>query len=214
MNVLKEAVQLDPVFLNMVQTAGRFEKADEFNQVMNRFLHQQDEYEKLVEATAPFLIFVGANKWYGVLQGFANSLADELVSLGQAVITTNNTYGDYQKIPTKKLMNQHYKAVIGFQAAALEKEMFQNMKGRKVQFWFDNPIFFSDFFTNHSKDTYVLCQDAYYADYIKEYYGIRNAIPFPPGGTVFEGNFGEKNMMWCLLEVMSHCRKENMGMCF
>ncbi len=192
MSVLKETGQLESVFLKMVQEAGRLKKGDDFKRAMNAFLSQDEEYIKLVEDTAPFLIFVGTDKWCGVLQGFANSLADELVSLGQAVITTNNTYGEYSKIPTEKLMNQYYKAVIGFQASALEKDIFRNMNGRKVQFWFDNPIFFEDFFCNHSKETYVLCQDAYYADYIRGYYGLPNAMQFPPGGNVFEGEICEK----------------------
>lgn len=192
MPMLKDAGKLDEVFLNVVKQAGYHGETNVFNEVMNGFLQGNNEYEKIVEDTAPFLIFVGAEVWCGILTGFANSLADELVALGQAVITTNNTYGDYQKISTEKLMNQQYKAVIGFQASALEKEMFQNMKGPKVQFWFDDPIFFDDAFRNHSKKTNILCQDAYYADYIREHYGILKARQFPPGGTVLEEIPSEK----------------------
>ncbi len=183
MPMLKAVGMLDEVFLHMVQVAEHYGETETFSKAMNCFLQDSGEYEKLIEDTAPFLIFVGAEIWCGILTGFANALADELVALGQAVITTNNTYGDYQNISTEKLMNQQYKAVIGFQAVALEKEMFQNMKGQKVQFWFDDPAFFDDFFRNLSKEANILCQDAYYADYIREYYGIPNARQFPPGGT-------------------------------
>lgn len=183
MSRLKEAGALDEVFLHMVHLAGDSGEIESFKREMNCYLQDNEKYERIVEDTAPFLIFVGAEVWCGILTEFANAFADELVALGQAVITTNNTYGNYQEIPTEKLMNQQYKAIIGFQAAALEKEMFQKMKGKKIQFWFDDPIFFDEFFSNNSKETHILCQDAYYADYIREHYGILNAIQFPPGGT-------------------------------
>lgn len=192
MPTLKDAGKLDEVFLNIVKLAGCHGETEIFNKVMNAFLQDNNEYEKMIEDTAPFLIFVGAEIWCGILTGFATALADELVALGQAVITTDNTYGDYQMISTEKLMNQQYKAVIGFQASALEKEIFQNMKGPKVQFWFDDPIFFDDSFRNHSKKTNILCQDAYYADYIREHYNILKARQFPPGGTVLEEIPSEK----------------------
>lgn len=183
MPVLKKMGMLNEVFLHMLQVAERNGRTDDFNEEMNCFLQDVGKYEKLVEETAPILLFIGAEVWCGILTGFANSLAQELVALGQAVITTNNTYGNYQKISTEKLMNQQYKAIIGFQAAALEKEMFQNMKGKKVQFWFDDPLFFDEFFRNHSKETFILCQDSYYADYIREHYDIPKTMQFPPGGT-------------------------------
>lgn len=186
MPFLKKTGNLDEVFLHVVQLSEYAGSATEFNQLMNRFLADAKEYERIAENTAPCLVFVGDNTCSGVLAGFARSLADELAALGQAVITTDGKYGDYDRIPTDQLLNQHYKAVIGFQAPAFAKAMLQGMKGKKVQFWFDDPVFSRDFFANHVKDTYVLCQDGHYADFIKRYFNIPNSMQFPPGGTVIE----------------------------
>lgn len=183
MDFLKETDWLDEVFLQMVQLAERMGISAEFNQSMDIFLSDTREYDRLVENTAPCLVMVGDNICAGVLNGFANSLADELAALGQAVITTDSRYGDYKNIPTDVLLTQNYKAIIGFQAPALGKEMFQNMKGKKIQFWFDDPVFFHDLFSNNFEKTYVLCQDGNYADFIREYYKLSNAMQFPPGGT-------------------------------
>lgn len=192
MAFLKETGCLDEVFLCVAQLAERMGLAVEFNQVMNTFLSDTKEYDRVNENTAPFWVFVGDNTCSGVLAGFARYLADELAALGQAVITTDGKYGDYDSIPTDQLLNQHYKAVIGFQAPAFAKPMLQGMKGKKIQFWFDDPVFSGDFFANHVKETYVLCQDGNYAEYIKKHFDISNSTQFPPGGTMIENLPNEK----------------------
>lgn len=186
MEKLKESGKLNEIFLRMIQLAGHFGVAEAFNKVLGCFLTEAEQYEKVVRNTAPCLVLVGNGICCGVLAGFANSLADELVSLGQAVITTDGRYGDYNGMSANEFFSRHYKAVIGFQAYALKTEKYQNMKGKKIQFWFDNPIFFDDFWDKFSEQTYILCQDAYYAEFIREYYDIKNAMQFPPGGTVMK----------------------------
>lgn len=186
MPTLKDTGMLDEVFLHMVQLAGYRGEAESFHKEMNLFLQDNEAYERIAENTAPCLIFVGNDLCAGILAGFAHSLADELVALGQAVITTDDRYGDYQNIPTDTLLNQGYKAIIGFQTPAFEKEFLQKMKGKKIQFWFDNPVFFADNFERYPQETLYLCQDAYYADFMKRYYGISNAIQFPPAGNVIK----------------------------
>lgn len=192
MSFLKENDSLDRVFLQVTNLAECMGKAIEFRQAMNVFLSDTKELEKLAGNTAPCLIFVGDNICSGVLAGFARTLADELVSLGQNVITTDGRYGDYDSIPTDKLLNQQYKAIIGFQAPIFAKPMLREMNGKKIQFWFDNPVFSKDIFDKHIKDSYVFCQDRNYAEYIKKHYDMPNAMQFPPGGTVVNGLTNEK----------------------
>ncbi len=189
---LKDAGMLDSVFLQIVKLAGEYGKAENFNQIMNVFLQDGSEYEKIVEDTAPFLIFIGNDLCAGILNGFACSMADELVALGQAVITTDNKYGAYDNIPTDTLFNQNYKGIVGFQTPAFEKEIFQSLRGRKIQFWFDDPAFMADNINKSPKDMFYLCQDAYYADFIKNYYDVPGAIQFPPAGNVMENLSYEK----------------------
>lgn len=193
MTFLKETGWLDDVFLRVVQLAESLGVSAEFNQKMKAFLSDIKEYEMVTENTAPCLIFVGDNTCAGVLSGFAMYLADELVALGQAVVTTDDKYGDYNNISTEQLLNQSYKAIIGFQAPVFTKTLLHGMKGKKVQFWFDDPIFSRDFFANHEKDTYILCQDGNYAEFIRRHFDIPNSIQFPPGGMIIDNLSNEKN---------------------
>lgn len=186
MKMLRENGRLDEIFLHFVHIATKLDMAEEFTKALNIFLNDEAEYEKIASDTAPCLIFVSNENCYGVVVGFANSLADELVRFGQAVITTNDRYGNYHKLPTNTLLTQNYKAIIGFQSPALESETFQTMKGQRYQFWFDNPVFSIDFFRRTSKQTHILCQDAGYARFIREHYGIKNVMQFPPAGECIE----------------------------
>ena len=192
MRSLKLHGMLDEVFIHFLQSAEVAGVAAEFHVALNCFLENNGEYERIAKDTAPCLILVGSNMYYGVLAGFANSLADALVGLGQAVITTNGRYGGYDELSTEELQMQVYKAVIGFQAPALETDFFQKLKGGRYQFWFDNPIFSADFLGKASKHTHMLCQDAFYAKFMREYHHIENAIQFPPAGEEMEIHAEEK----------------------
>lgn len=182
MGALKEAGLLDKIFLHMMEAMSAHDKANDFKFAMSRFLDNPAEYDLITSDTAPILIMVADKKCYGVVAEFADIIADELVQLGQAVITTNDRYGDYSNIPTGKLLHQTYKAIIGFQSPALESETFSHAKGKRIQFWFDNPIFSADLFSKCSNDTLVLCHDGDYVRYIKEHFDVKNAIHFPLGG--------------------------------
>lgn len=183
MELLKKNEVLNKIFLRIVQEAERSGKVAEFNKVMTLFLADEGEYERILTDTAPCLIMVSNDiAWYGVVDGFANALADELVRLGQAVVTTNDRYGDYHNLPKELLLNQVYKAIIGFQASALQSETFRNMKGARYQFWLDDPMFSIDFFRRTPKQMYILCQDAYYAEFLRKHLYLGNAKQFPPAG--------------------------------
>lgn len=181
---LKNAGILDDVFLFFTQIMEQCGKKEEFAENMDFMLEDSGgNFEKIAIDTAPYLIFVGDETCYGVPNSFSGFLADELAGLGQAVITTDGKYGDYYDISSGELKNRIYKAVIGFQAPALESDFFRKIKGKRIQFWFDNPIFFNDFFSKVSEKTYILCQDAYYAEFIKAHYHIENVMQLPPAGS-------------------------------
>ncbi len=183
MEQLKGQNKLDETFWRIVHLAEQAGKKAEFSDAMNSFLTVARKYEQIVMDTAPILIMVSSDlEWYGVVDGFANSLADELVQMGQSVIITNGRYGDYYNIPQEKLLNQICKAVVGFQSPALQSATFRNVKGARYQFWLDNPIFSLEFFEKMPKETYVLCQDANYATFLREHYSLEKAMQFPPAG--------------------------------
>lgn len=148
-----------------------------FQQKLNLFLSDQREYERLAGQTAPFIVLRGDDTCGGVLQGFADDLADGLECNGQAVIMVDENFTQHEK-----LQNMVCKGVVGFQSKALEIDFFRKIRGPKFQFWFDNPLHFENVLRDLPEEYFILCQDANYAASIREYYHTQNAIQFPPGG--------------------------------
>lgn len=193
LNVLKEYNLLDEYFLQIFQMAESQNKSEDFKLAVDTFLNKEDEYEKFVADTAPWLILVANDDCHGVVTEFGRMLADALVSLGQAVITTNDRYGDYKSLSAEDLVQQVYKAIIGFQSPAFEKPLFSAMKGKKYQFWFDNPIFSIEHFAAIPKHMHVLCHDGDYVRYMREHYMLNNAMQFPLAGETGEIFRGEES---------------------
>ncbi len=174
---------LEDVFLRLINHAEKLGCDQEFSDVMGIMIDSFAEFEKLARNTAPYLIFVGDDTCYSVPKRFAAALSDELVELGQAVITTDGRHGEWKTGDDSNIaIPPILKGVVGCQMKILERDIFRRMACPKYQFWFDNPIYFNDMFYDLPKEYYILSQDADYADYIKRYYGTENAIQFPPAG--------------------------------
>lgn len=184
MEVLRENGCLEMIVMEFFAAAERMGKKSEFTEMLNRFLEDAPAYERLVANTAPILILIGNDICNGVVADFGDYLGDALVELGQAVISTNGRYGDFMQENPNEIFHRVYKAVVGFQSPALESEMFRRIKGRKYQFWFDNPLFSMEYFSNMSKQTCVLCHDGDYVRYIREHYLVEKALWFPLAGEV------------------------------
>lgn len=69
-----------------------------------------------------------------------------------------------------------FKGVIGFQTQVFTNPGFDRIKGRRLQFWFDDPAFFESMFTNVRQGDIILCQDGNYTDYINKIYGAFRRI--------------------------------------
>lgn len=193
MEDLKEKDALDEVLVGFVQEARQAGKLDAFKDWVNSFLADSEEYVKIAADTAPCLIVVSDDlSYYGVVDGFANYLADEMVALGQAVLTTNGRYGDYHCLSTSQFLQQTYKAIIGFQASVLQAESFRDMKGRRYQFWLDDPMYKIEFLGKAPKETRILCQDANYAKFLRVHLGLEYAIQFPPAGVKCDYDFQDR----------------------
>lgn len=183
--ILKEHGQLEHTFLRFTQIAQETNQASVFNDSLNTLLNDSGKYETIHSDTSPILIMVNNNGCYSVVANFANLLGDQLIQLGQAVILTNNRYGNYTTLPTEQLLGQNYKAIIGFQSPILASDTLLHTKGKRFQFWFDNPIFTMNFFSKTPKETCILCQDGDYADFIKHHFSVKKSIQFPPAGNGF-----------------------------
>lgn len=183
---------LESVLSQMYQIAESAGQLPILQDYLNQLLTSADAYEQIEAATAPFLIFRGDDTCYGILRDFADSLAEELRRLGQAVILAEADTIDYEY-----LQNHVCKGIIGFQAAALGNDFFKSLHGPKLQFWVDNPVFYQKGFERLGNDCYILCHDSNYLEYIKKYYHRESVIQMPPGGHVLTDvseaeTFGER----------------------
>lgn len=179
METLKNEGNLESVFSHFTSDLDSCELGI-FETHLARLLDDYEYFYNIQRNTAPILIISGDKQCFGVLNDFACELAKSLAHMGQAVVATDGRYGDFDKMEINERLL--VKGVIGFQAMSLEKDYFRKIHGPKLQFWFDNPIFFNDMLHDLSKDYYILCQDEFYGEYIKKFYNTQNAIVFPPAG--------------------------------
>ena len=186
MNELKLCDMLDAVLKEVMSYADKTQYTKKFSDYINNFLDNERMYTYVVQNTSPYYIITGDETCHGVLKRFALKLADALANRGQAVITSDGTYSmttsEGDNITLEKLESMNLKGVIGFQSIVLFRDYFKRFKCPKYIFWFDNPMYFRSLFHNIDDKYYFLCQDKYYAEFIKKYYGAANSIQFPPAG--------------------------------
>lgn len=151
-----------------------------FRDKLNMYVSDLKLFERVVRQTAPIFIISGNDICYGVLRDFADKLAETFASLGQALITTDGRYAPYSGL--EDIENRILKAIIGFQAPVLFEDYFRNFNADKYQFWFDDPVFFNNMFQKVDDSYWILCQDSYHAEHLKNHYSIDKALQFSPGG--------------------------------
>lgn len=187
MNDLHTLGATDRVLTTFYEYARTKNAFQEFQQNLNLFLSDPRLYGKYARETAPFIVLRGDDTCGGVLQGFADDLAEALWKNGQAVIMVDEDFARHEE-----LQGMVCKGIVGFQSKALEIDFFRKINGPKFQFWFDNPLHFMNVLRNLPEEYFVLCQDANYAALVREYYHTPNAIQFPPGGRLPRGCFQEE----------------------
>ncbi len=148
-----------------------------FKKELNLFLNQEQYFERIEAATAPYVIFRGDGTCHGVLRDFADCMETAFDELGQAYIVVEAGKTDYEKLGKRVC-----KGLVGFQTKAFGIDFFARMNAPKFQFWLDNPVFYKRQFEELPKDCHILCQDANYAEFIHTYYDMPNVMAFPPGG--------------------------------
>ncbi len=180
MCVLKNDGLLENVLDNMTSYAADAGQVDTFNAYVMDFLNNSELYKRVETDTAPFYIIMGDDICYGVLNRFAVCLIKELIESGQAVITSDGSYG--KTVELSYIEKHVLKGIVGFQAPVLFKEYFKTIDCPKYIFWFDHPVYFKDMLEKTDDSYHMLCQDRYYAEFMRKYYHIHNAIQLPPGG--------------------------------
>ncbi len=182
---LKNLGVLNDIFSSLSSYFNNFCLLNDFNNYLNDFI--ENGTNNIDKETAPFFIISGDDTCYGMLKSFSKRLAAALSALGEAVETSDKSFGASRSgIPEK---GKVYKAVIGFQSAGITSDYINSFSCPKFQFWFDNPVFFNDMKTLIPANGLVLCQDGDYADYINRYIKPDSAIHFPPAGSIAQGNY-------------------------
>ena len=154
--------------------------ADLYNGQLLEILNNDELFAKIKINTAPFYVIMGDNTCHGVLRRFAGDITKSLIKKGQAVITSDGSYG--MTVNLSDIEDNSLKGFIGFQSIVLFKDYFRKMKCPKYIFWFDNPMYFGNLFEGIDEKYYLLCQDRYYAEFIEEHFGAVNAMQLPPAG--------------------------------
>ena len=174
---------LDTVFADTVAGLPDKNVTLEFNKAVDEMLSDSGICTGISADTAPFLVIIGGDTCYGVLRQFGYSLAKALADIGEAVYTSEDADADIMRDVT-------FKGVIGFQTQIFANPEFDWIKGRRFQFWFDDPAFFESMFANARHGDLILCQDGNYTDYINKIYAA-DAVWFPPAGN-YSGPFDDE----------------------
>lgn len=182
---LKNPAVLNDIFSLLSSYFNNYCLLNDFNNYLNDFI--ENGTDDIAKETAPFFIISGDDTCYGMLKSFSKRLAAALSSLGEAVETSDKSFGTSRYgIPEK---GKVYKAIIGFQSAGITSDYINRFSCPKFQFWFDNPVFFYDMKTLIPAKGLVLCQDGDYAGYINRYIKPDSAIHFPPAGSISQNSY-------------------------
>lgn len=112
---------------------------------------------------------------YGMLDTFAKKLAAGLDKAGTGAVLSGELLRE-----GGNPLQEKWRAVVGFQAPALTNAALRKSSKATAQFILDHPMML-DIFPRNDEGIY-LCQDHYYAEYLKDFYGIQKAYHFPPAG--------------------------------
>lgn len=126
----------------------------------------------------PILILGLTGDCYGILQYFAKCLATSLSKMEIEVVTDV----DYKEgLNIQEIVKRKWAAVIGMANPNLWNEWTNYLQCPKYQFWFDDPIFFTEKIQSLGKCT-ILTLDSNYVNYINHNFNLQRALLLPPGG--------------------------------
>lgn len=190
---------LDTVFADTVAGIPDKNVMLGFNKTVDDMLSDSGICTAISADTAPFLVIIGGDTCYGVLRQFGYSIAKALADIGEAVYTSED-------VDAAMMSDITFKGVIGFQTQAFTNPGFDRIKGRRLQFWFDDPAFFESMFTNVRQGDIILCQDGNYTDYINKIYGA-DAVWFPPAGN-YSGPYDDEGRTLDIVFVGTYYKPE------
>ncbi|MGN0350669.1 MAG: glycosyltransferase [Roseburia sp.] len=193
---LKEIQVLEAILQEMVLEIMKFQKPEEMQSFLEDMLQHGRQYQYLYEETQPIMIFLGPTYCYNILNVFAEQLGKALEEQGQCI-----EYYDVEKEDVNglaRLVNQSYKALIGFQTWIMSVErkegnFFDLIQGPKYNFYVDHPIWLAEQLKSVPKDFSILTHDRNYKKFVEHYFkNVKKTCLLPPGGRTSAGDIWEK----------------------
>lgn len=137
----------------------------------------------------PYLIYLGSDVCYHVLDEFALQLGNALSERGELVEYYN--VAEQGEAGLSAYVGRRFRAVIGFQSYLFDiylpkagVYLHDLMEGPKLNFQFDHPIWMNHHYRNLPKDCYILTHDRDYATFITRYYPKAAGVyVLPPAGS-------------------------------
>lgn len=137
----------------------------------------------------PYLIYLGSDICYHVLDDFALQLGNALSERGEPVEYYN--VSEQGEAGLSAYVGRRFRAIIGFQSYLFDiylpkagVYLHDLMEGPKLNFQFDHPIWMNHHYRNLPKDCYILTHDRDYAAFITRYYPKAAGVHIlPPAGS-------------------------------
>ena len=187
--VLQENHYFDAFLEDCVQRAMQSEDKEAIY-YLEAMLSKSKKYWEIYRATQPFLILLGGNFCYNILNDMAENLAHGLRFCGKKVEICDLAADN--KNALAQLIGKHFQAVIGFQSFLSsvylkDRECYLTdlIYGPKLEFVFDHPFWFYEQLEHHGKDCYILTHDENYLKFIRENEpSVDGSFLVPPGGKI------------------------------
>lgn len=135
----------------------------------------------------PILIYKSDDICFGILNRFADIIANELSKSGEKIEIIDMQKTAPEELPS--LLRKRYKAVLGIQTYvfSIEYKDGRNMHdfvfGPKYNMVFDHPACMYNHFTKGPREYIILTHDRNYQAFIKKYYSkIEDSVIIPTGG--------------------------------
>lgn len=137
----------------------------------------------------PYLIYLGSDICYHVLDEFALQLGKALEEQGETVEYYNVSKQGEGGLSA--YVGRRFRAVIGFQSYLFDiylpkagVYLHDLIEGPKLNFQFDHPVWMNNHYRNLPKDCYILTHDRDYASFIRRYYPKAAGVyVLPPAGS-------------------------------
>ena len=153
-------------------------------------MSRDEVYDAYDSVHCPILIYKSDPICYGVLNGFADAIADRLDAMGYLVELFELIPGREDEL--LQFTGLRFRAVLGIQTYAFSirfqdgRNLHDEIKGPKINLIFDHPIWLKHHLEKGPKDQFVITHDKNYVTFIEDYFPeVKKTFWIPPGGSLW-----------------------------